>query len=89
MCVRVLQIHIYVKLPVFIHLPLTLTKLCHFKCKHLVNFYISSEKNNSQKNRDISSTVWHLDEIWHTDAKWIVQVHWRLKIVSLKIQDGR
>jgi len=54
MCVRVLQIHIYVKLPVFIHLPLTLTKLCHFKCKHLVNFYISSEKKTTHKKIVIS-----------------------------------
>jgi len=39
-----LLVHIYAKLQNFIQLSLTLTKLCHIKRDHLVNFYISLEK---------------------------------------------
>jgi len=38
----------------FIQLCLTLTKLCHIKHDHLVNFYISLEKH---QKCDISATV--------------------------------
>ena len=34
---------------IFIHLSLILTKLCHIKRDHLVNFYISLEKRKNAK----------------------------------------
>ena len=44
----------YAKLPNFVELPPTFTKLCDIKDHHLVNFYISVGKH---KNCDISATV--------------------------------
>ena len=35
--------HFYTRLQIFIHISPTLTKLCHTKCDHLANFYISLE----------------------------------------------
>ena len=40
---HLLYYHFYTRLQIFIHISPTLTKLCHIKCDHLANFYISLE----------------------------------------------
>ena len=40
---HVLYVHFYTRVQIFIQLSPTLTKLCHTKCDHLTNFYISLE----------------------------------------------
>jgi len=40
---HLLYVPIYVRLQVFLQLSLTVTKLCHIKCDHPANFYISLE----------------------------------------------
>ena len=40
---HLLHVHIYARLQIFIQLFLTMTKLCHIKCDHPANFYISIE----------------------------------------------
>ena len=40
---HLLYYHFYTRLQIFIHISPILTKLCHTKCDHLVNFYISLE----------------------------------------------
>ena len=55
----------------FIHLSQTLTKLCHIKCSHLVNFYILLYK--CEKPRYLFNR--------HDDVEFISQVHDLLKIL--------
>jgi len=43
----------------FIQLSLTLTKLCHIKCNHLVNFYILFEKREKSQYLCNSTTDVH------------------------------
>ena len=40
---HLLYYHFYTRLQIFIEISPTLTKLCHTKCDHLANFYISLE----------------------------------------------
>ena len=42
---HLLYVPIYARLQIFIQLSLTVTKLCHIKCDHPANFYISLELN--------------------------------------------
>jgi len=65
------------KLQTFISLFLTLTKLCHVKHDHLVNFYISLEK--SKKLRYLCSSMTDHRKIWHGDAQHVSPVRHPLK----------
>jgi len=40
---HLLHVPMYASLQIFIQLSLTVTKLCHIKCEHPANFYISLE----------------------------------------------
>jgi len=67
----------------FIQFSLALTKLCYIKRDHRVNFYTSCEKSRSLQQYD------RFPQNVTDDAKRVSQVHRPLKILILKIQDGR
>ena len=47
----------YTRLQIFIQISPTLTKLCHTKCDHLANFYISLEAYLSLLTEQITSLL--------------------------------
>ena len=76
----------YAKLQNCIQLSLTLTKLCHIKCDHLLNFYILLEKR--EKSRYVCNSWTDLHKVWCDDDERVSLVRCPLKIFILKIQDG-
>lgn len=54
-----MYVHVYAESQNVIELSVTLTQLCHIKCDHVVNFYISLEKG---KNCDIFAIVIYLQQ---------------------------
>ena len=69
----------------FIWLSLTLTKLCHIKCDHLVNFYISLEKR--KKSRYFYNSTTDLNKLSHDVAERVTSAP-PIKNFIFKIQDG-
>ena len=63
----------------FVQLSLTITKLCHIRCDHLVNCYMSLEKPFL---RNVAIFLQQYDwctHIWHDDAE-----HMSLKCIPVK-----
>ena len=67
----------YAKLQNFIQLCLTLTKLCHIKCDHLMNFYISL------RNAKIAISLQQYDLPAQNSAGWCTNVS--VKCTAFKI----
>jgi len=83
---RLFCIHIYAKLLNVIQLSLTLTKLCHIKCVHLMNLFILQEKCKKTCNINISTTV----RLISTESNTMTQ-SMSLKCMTVKnfkLQDG-
>jgi len=75
----------YAKLQNFIQLCLTLTELCHIKCDHLMNFYISL------RNAKIAISLQQYDLPAQNSAGWCTNVSVKctaFKISTLKIRNG-
>ena len=69
--IRLLSVHIYAIVQIFVQLSSTLTKLCHIKC---------DTKRAFRSMVDILSTLWWSRLIWHNFVK--VAVNW-IKISML------
>jgi len=69
--------HVYAKLPNFIQLSITLTKLCHITNDRPVNFYISLDPNPSRHFLNVAQ--------W---CRMCLQVYRPLKTSVVTIQDG-
>jgi len=58
---RLLYVHIYSKLQNFIQLSLNLTKVCHVKCNHPVNFHFSLYRLSATSSQSMNGqTSTHL-----------------------------
>ena len=72
----------------FVQLSLTLTKLCHIRCDHLVNCYMSLEKPFL---RNVAIFLQQYDwctHIWHDDAEHVSLKCIPVKNFNFKNQNG-